>query len=323
MLSIVISKKLLDKIKSGKVTYIHKPINDYYTQRFTTKFGVIGDENITEDIQVITSHKNYDLENRLILTCTICIGTGKQFKDSNLRLLESKERYVLTILKVKKVESTESNKTSDLSKVPISATKAAQILKKKKLCMKRKANGCEQKCIECPYNVIESDLISAYDKAVTSLGRNGEHTYNKGSDNGYKRGVEYMLSYQGLTAPREVINTKGFNPYCQVCRSTTSIYSKDGSMNQFCGKCGALLDWKSVLQNEDNYEKIKNNSALGYNLVNYRLRRMAIDEYINENRAAAVARQNYEAPPVEALKDDTPPKRGRKKKMTGESNGKN
>ena len=42
----------------------------------------------------------------------------------------------------------------------------------------------------------------------------------------------------------------GIAPYCPMCGSGEYLHNEDGNENNFCGQCGAPLDW-SQMHNED------------------------------------------------------------------------
>ena len=305
MLNVIVSKKEFKLIISGKTNQIHKPLIPYYTSRFTTRFGVIGDPDIVEEICIVTAKGNWKPENRRVAMCTLSVDNDEDYKARYTRIPPSQERYILTIHSLREFDpeiDMDADETTREESIPY--TEVISILKKKKLCLQKKKKGCNEECTACSYFVEDDDLLLACISASLLLGRiGGNKYYQEAVKKGRKKAYKEIDSFEGLKAPTEVVNTEGFDPYCQVCRSTTSIYSMNGEKNQFCGKCGTLLNWDSVKNNEDNYQRLKEDSESEYEKRNYRLRRQAIKEFLERNKTSTVVMKNFNDISVDAIVD--------------------
>lgn len=323
MLNIVISKNEFDLIVSGELTEIHKEMSKYYTSRFMKCFGVFGDEDNIREISLMKSSYSHKDEDRRVARCTIKIVTPERpvyvkvddrykkktaqkdiITSSKIRKYDS--RYVLKILSLRPFDSSKDSSAIIEKDYELTETETIKNLKKMELCMQRKESGCDQNCSECKFNVIQNEFYKTVISAIAMIGSSINRDYNTGYRAGRKKAYEEMGSFDGLTTPREVINTEGYKPYCQICRSTTAIYSADKKQNVFCGKCGALLDWRSVNSDEDNYERIRVSSNIGYNIQqdykNYYRRRKAIEDFKKDNKAMSKAYKELPLPPEEAKK---------------------
>lgn len=318
MLTLIVSESLFDQIASGKLTEIHKPITPYYTGRFRKRFGIIGDESNIEDIAIMIARRTHEDKSHKVISSSLRIGTGEGYKFSYCKIPRDEERYIITVHAVRDyVKETDYSFTNDPSE-KIQVRDVVEVLKKKQHCILNK-QSCDKNCSECTYNISEEEL---YETIKATLIYMSDHDDNKRYYNGYKTG--YKKAYQeidafdGLKTPREVINTEGYEPYCQVCRSASAIYGRDGSRNIFCGKCGTLLSWKSVMRDEDNYERIKTRSENTFRTLgndrNYYLRMQAVNEFLKENKSMVMMQYEMPEPPEENKLGVFRKKRGRKRK---------
>lgn len=315
MLQIVLTREEYKQLLEGNLKEVHKEITKYYTSRLTKYFGVIGNETNVKEIGLIPCSYVHDNSQRRVASCTVRIqepvkgmqGKSKEKpkeKTDFSKIPKNKPRYVLDIKSIRDFNPETDAAINNKKNLKMSEIEVVQNLKKIELCMERKASGCDQNCSDCPQNVIESVLKTTVITAMSLLNTGINSNYDTGYKTGYKRAFEEIMANKDLKVIREVINTEGYAPYCQVCRTTTAIYSRDGRQNIFCGKCGALLNWESVNYGMDNYEKIKANASIyqGMNIHtnNYYKRKKAIEEFVKEHKPLAKSTEVILDPPEEA-----------------------
>ena len=328
MFSIIVNNEEFKHISEGELIEIFKDVSEYYTRRLTKYFGIIGDENNIKEICIFKPYGSYEKNTRKIARCTVRLEKGDPYYKKTLMtftdddekknysiISKRKDHYVIDVLSIREFNYETDAAVKKTKTTTMHESEVVNNLKKKELCMERKGSICDQKCSECSFNVTEDVFKQTIITAMELINYGKASDYTKGLYTGRKKAFEEMEAYKNLNTPREVINTEGYEPYCQVCRSCSAIYSKDGEKNVFCGKCGTLLNWDSVKKNEDNYERIRADSMPTLGIFkgrpNYLKRRRAIEEYLGENKPRAKAVDK--AVPIEIVRaaDDCMKKKGK------------
>lgn len=281
MLTMMVAKAVLDSLLAGKTNEIHKKKSDYFTCRFKRVFDSLVDSSPAE--LILRGGTDWKNENTKIAKCTLttksCTPEDEYSRQFGFDYQE--ERYVLTVLEIRDNDYMQKTNTKHIAKGEL-----IELLRKKMA------------------EETDPDNKDKYNAMIELFKDN--RTYEDGYQRGYNKGCwdtnNSFEASKGIQEPREVINTEGYSPYCQVCRSSDAIYTKDSRRNVFCGKCGALLDWTAVKENKDNYKKIKGRAVFGQLSRQYYQRKKAIDYKLSQPSVAKAPDNNeaYPAPPEEA-----------------------
>lgn len=289
MLTIILRKDIFIDIINGKVDEIHKEIKPFYTNRFKTRFGII-DGTVEEDIVIMCSKNCWKDDYKRIIKCTVKPDSGPSVhKYSKYYGFEYDriERYVIKILDIRPFDIPDD----EINEKEMPIAEAIAYFKKELVTQLKEEKQ-------------DTKRIRALKVALEYMNHNNRaNTDQVARRSGHRKALREVAALNFRPEKIEVVNTEGYAPYCQVCRSSTAIYARDGSRNVFCGKCGTLLDWSAVEEKYDNYDKIKEaaDKKIKPSTIYYE-RRIAIEEILRDRKSETFKEFSDMDKPEEAKK---------------------